>query len=318
MVPNRWYAVCEARDVRTKPLALRRLGHDLVLWRAEDGVVRAAADRCPHKGARLSTGRVCAGRLVCPYHGFEYDQDGACQKMPVHPEQKPPQAMRLQTWSVTEAHGLVWLWHGEKEPHGPVPWFTDVPSHSPTSASSALEYPLHYSRVVETNFDFYHFPFVHKSLAWGVGEAVQDFTVVGDGEGIYTRGKLVNGAGRATDFQIDFLPPNLQRLRFLSFDAVIVSTPIDEQRTWVWVRYDQHWVSWPPLGRLLGRLALWVEWNHVQTREDLPILSRLQPLRAGPGVNVWVGADAGAARYVQWRARQLRAAQEDTRATTAV
>jgi len=307
MVPDRWYVITEARNVRNNPLGLRRLGHNIVLWRDPSSTIRAAADRCPHKGARLSTGRCHDGKLACPYHGFQFDPDGACSHMPVHPTQKPPAAMRLDTIPVTEACGLVWMWSGPSAPSADVPWFQDVPRTSHTAVSSALEYPVPYSRIVETNFDVYHLPFVHPVVAYGAGAEVADFSVSVEGEAIHTSGSLRGGRGEVP-FHVDFLPPSIQRLRFMSFDVVIASTPIDDERAWVWFRYDQGWLRWPPLARLLGWAAVWLELNVVQGREDIPILRTLQPTLPGPGDNVWVGADAGAARYVQWRARQLRSA----------
>lgn len=44
-----------------------------------DGCLHALEDRCPHAGAMLSTGTVVDGRLVCPWHGREYELDsGRC------------------------------------------------------------------------------------------------------------------------------------------------------------------------------------------------------------------------------------------------
>ncbi|MEL6348662.1 MAG: aromatic ring-hydroxylating dioxygenase subunit alpha [Myxococcota bacterium] len=308
MISERWYALCEAKSVSNKPTALRRLGLDLVLWRGTDGQVAAAMDRCPHKGARLSTGSVCAGELVCPYHGFSFAAGGRCTKIPVHPNQPIPNAMRLRTLPVAQAHGLIWLWYGAAvaDP-ATIPWFDEMDDRSRTAYSSSLEYPVHYSRIIESNFDVYHFPFVHRSIDPGMGEEVVDLMVEAQDGAINTRGFLQNKRGRRTAFAVNFLPPNLQLLRLSSlFFGVIISTPIDDARTWVWSRYDQTVLRWPIVGRWLSALVLWFEWSVVQSRQDIPILRELEPRQAQPGGNVWVGADRGAARYVQWRARQLR------------
>ena len=39
-------------------------GEELVLWRDAVGRAKAFTDRCPHRGARLSMGRVHEGRLI--------------------------------------------------------------------------------------------------------------------------------------------------------------------------------------------------------------------------------------------------------------
>lgn len=308
MLRNHWYAVCTSAEVGREPLGLERLGGRLVLWRDDEGQLRAAPDRCPHKGARLSDGRVVEGRLACPYHGFQFDGEGACRHMPVHPERTPPAAMCLSTMPVRVAHGLVWIWHGEGEPTVEVPWFDELAEPSASAASSAMVFPVHYSRIIESNFDIYHFPFVHSSIDPGLGEEIVDFEMEADGGHIRTSGFTRNRRGRRTPFRVEFLPPNVQLLQLTEgVVGVIVSTPIDEARTWVWARYDQRWVTWGPVGRLVSKALLYVEWTFVQTRQDLPILTALSPGQASPTANVWVAADRGAARYVQWRHRQLLA-----------
>lgn len=53
-------------------------GLGLALARHENRLF-ALEDRCPHAGALLSTGTVVDGRLVCPWHGREYElASGRC------------------------------------------------------------------------------------------------------------------------------------------------------------------------------------------------------------------------------------------------
>ena len=62
-----WYPAVEARHVRGKPVPLKMLGDDLVLFRDAAGAVAALSDWCPHRGARLSLG-LCEfkGTVTCP------------------------------------------------------------------------------------------------------------------------------------------------------------------------------------------------------------------------------------------------------------
>ena len=55
-----WHPVALADDVASTPVAVRLLGENLVLWRDDAKVVHAWPDRCPHRGAQLSLGRVVA------------------------------------------------------------------------------------------------------------------------------------------------------------------------------------------------------------------------------------------------------------------
>jgi phenylpropionate dioxygenase-like ring-hydroxylating dioxygenase large terminal subunit len=82
MIPNQWYSVAEARKLKGKPMGLERLGRKIVLWRDGSGTFRAALDRCPHRGAAPSQGKVLDGEIQCPWHGFRFGPDGACTRMP--------------------------------------------------------------------------------------------------------------------------------------------------------------------------------------------------------------------------------------------
>ena len=77
-----WHPVARIEDLRDAPLAATLLGEPVVLWRDGRAVVHAWADRCPHRGAALSRGRVLPvpeapglARLECPYHGWRFDAD---------------------------------------------------------------------------------------------------------------------------------------------------------------------------------------------------------------------------------------------------
>jgi len=61
------------RDLADQPHAVTLLGEDVVLWRDGSGAVRAMKDQCPHRGAKLSMGRVENGRLECGYHGWQFE-----------------------------------------------------------------------------------------------------------------------------------------------------------------------------------------------------------------------------------------------------
>ena len=110
---TQWYVVADAGDVGDAPVAATLLGDRFVLWRAPDGAVRAAADRCPHREAPLSDGTVTDGCLVCPYHAWAFDADGACVDVPSSgPDAAIPSAADLALLAVRERYGLVWLCPG--------------------------------------------------------------------------------------------------------------------------------------------------------------------------------------------------------------
>eukprot|EP00752_Nemacystus_decipiens_P001793 g1732.t1 len=86
---RQWYPVAVMRDLEARdprqPYPVQLLGESLVVWKdPKDGGWKAFADRCPHRWAPLSEGRVDqkTGRLQCIYHGWEFESDGKCGSIP--------------------------------------------------------------------------------------------------------------------------------------------------------------------------------------------------------------------------------------------
>ena len=87
----------------------RLLGQDLAVWRADDGFVNVWADRCIHRGVRLSVGMNDGAELVCQYHGWRYsNRSGNCAYIPAHPGEAPSRTLRVPVFRGEEKYGLVW------------------------------------------------------------------------------------------------------------------------------------------------------------------------------------------------------------------
>ncbi|APO79317.1 Rieske (2Fe-2S) domain-containing protein (plasmid) [Rhizobium etli 8C-3] len=85
----------------------------IALWRSRSGRVAASADRCPHRGMRLSHGFVRGEALSCIYHGWSYTRTGTCLRIPAHPGLTPPETIRLETQRVEESDGVIWVGAGQ-------------------------------------------------------------------------------------------------------------------------------------------------------------------------------------------------------------
>ncbi|MCL9762459.1 aromatic ring-hydroxylating dioxygenase subunit alpha [Frankia sp. AiPa1] len=105
-----WHPVALAAELGDAPLRVRLLGEPWVVARL-GATLTAFADRCPHRFAPLSAGRVEAGELVCAYHGWRFDSAGACTAVPaLGPGVPPPRRARADpAWGVAERHGLIWI-----------------------------------------------------------------------------------------------------------------------------------------------------------------------------------------------------------------
>lgn len=160
-----WHPVCEASALAAEPLPLRLLGQDLVLWRDAAGAPHAFIDQCPHRGARLSLGRVCEGRLTCPYHGWAFEGDGRCASIPAVPGFKPPASHAARTFAVVERHGLLWVRLLQEGDDPGVPRF-DAEGDARLRKVLCGPYDVAGSapRIVENFLDMSHFGFVHTGI----------------------------------------------------------------------------------------------------------------------------------------------------------
>ncbi|NBD23202.1 Rieske 2Fe-2S domain-containing protein [Paenibacillus sp. T1] len=102
-----WYPIAIAGDIADKPVAAKLLDVKLVCYRSRGNVV-VARDLCFHRGAPLSKGWIENDEIVCPYHGFRYDCEGACTAVPAHPGAKISPKLKLILYPAVERYGLIW------------------------------------------------------------------------------------------------------------------------------------------------------------------------------------------------------------------
>ncbi|MGW4799160.1 aromatic ring-hydroxylating dioxygenase subunit alpha [Nonomuraea sp. NPDC004297] len=165
MLKNFWYAVEFSHAVRHRPRKVTCLGQDLVLWRRRDGRVAVLSDLCVHRGGALSMGGLTAeDRIACPYHGWEYEPDGSCVKIPANPPGRGiPKKARVDAYPAVERYGMVWAYLGDlpEEQRPPMPHFPehDDPAFRAVYWETTLE--ANYERAMENVVDAAHTPFVH-------------------------------------------------------------------------------------------------------------------------------------------------------------
>jgi phenylpropionate dioxygenase-like ring-hydroxylating dioxygenase large terminal subunit len=106
-----WYVLCESQQLKTKTLLQRTiLGEWLVVFRSEDSKPVALRDRCIHRNSRLSKGKVCQGKIHCPYHGWVYDQTGKVVAVPAEGEDfQVTEARRAVRYDTKEQDGYVYV-----------------------------------------------------------------------------------------------------------------------------------------------------------------------------------------------------------------
>lgn len=160
---NDWHVVAVSTEVVAGKLsAATLLERDLVLWRDAQGEVHVWEDLCIHRGARLSKGFIHQDRVVCPYHGWNYDRSAQCVLMPAVPTEKPLKKARAIAHQAAERYGLVWACLGT--PAQDIPAF---PEWQDASYKKVICGPYAFKsgyRAVENFVDPSHFPFVHAGV----------------------------------------------------------------------------------------------------------------------------------------------------------
>ena len=170
-----WYVVALASAVvRDRPHAACLHGENLVLWRDAQGLVSALFDRCPHKGAALSSGMIRDGQISCGYHGWCFDGIGQCQSIPAqHTGEPMPHRAHARALVCEEAHGFIWVWW-PKDADAPKPEreaLPTIPDVGPLPADAdpgwrqlegQVTWKANWLRVLEGFMDLTHAPFVHS------------------------------------------------------------------------------------------------------------------------------------------------------------
>ncbi len=110
---DHWHPLLRSAELAGDPVGVVVAGRELVLFRGE-GRVGALTDRCPHRGMRLSRGRVLAGCLECPYHGWSFAPDGAGRSPGT-----PRLEARAEAYDVVERFGAVWVKAADAEARFP-------------------------------------------------------------------------------------------------------------------------------------------------------------------------------------------------------
>ena len=120
---HQWYPVSPVEDIDPKkPTAVTVLGIRLVIWKPKTSDYQVFIDKCPHRLAPLSEGRVDekTGNLMCSYHGWEFNAQGTCTRIPQaeNPEivTKNQKNLCAVSLPVRQENDLLWVWPDANSP----------------------------------------------------------------------------------------------------------------------------------------------------------------------------------------------------------
>lgn len=155
-----WHPIAYRGELSNKPLAVRLMDKPLVLFRSSSGIT-LLEDRCPHRNVPLSAGQVIDGAIECPYHGWRFNGQGHCTKVPGSEE--AAQA-RAKAFPVREEETLIWACLSDKPrllPHLP------QEISNPDYDSFWWQLPMSHASIgdaIENLLDPIHSYFLHPGL----------------------------------------------------------------------------------------------------------------------------------------------------------
>jgi phenylpropionate dioxygenase-like ring-hydroxylating dioxygenase large terminal subunit len=187
-VRSAWYTAAWSDSLaESQVLARTVMNEPIVLYRKADGGVAAIEDRCAHRFAPLSMGKVVKGdRIQCPYHGLEFDGTGACVHNPHGTKNIPPRA-KVKSYPVVEKHKAIWIWMGDA-PADPdkVPDFgvlDNVPELHTTKRDSIV-IRANYQLVIDNLLDLSHTSYLHEGILGNADTIESEITVEQDGDDV--------------------------------------------------------------------------------------------------------------------------------------
>ncbi|HEX6440292.1 MAG TPA: aromatic ring-hydroxylating dioxygenase subunit alpha [Candidatus Binatia bacterium] len=155
---NRWYMIAKSSDIQGQPAKREIWRQAVVLFRTQQGEVRALEDRCAHRLVKLSYGRVKDDKIECAYHGWQFDGAGRCVHIPHLGSRKTLPNCEVRSFPVVEKHGFVWIFPGDPALSDTVApmemneWddLNEIASFVP------LRTRAHFSYLIENLMDMYH------------------------------------------------------------------------------------------------------------------------------------------------------------------
>jgi phenylpropionate dioxygenase-like ring-hydroxylating dioxygenase large terminal subunit len=326
-----WYVACLSRELRhDRPLARTLFGTGLVLFRDEKGYPVALRDRCLHRNARLSRGKVLEGGLLaCSYHGWVYDSGGQVVEVPsLGPDQRnealdapacaraglacsPHELGRLRRFDTREQDGLVYVFMGGDSSRARRPPFRVPYWNTPgwTAYLMVTRFPNGVTNLVENFMDVPHTLYVHPGWFRRPARMRVPATVKrSEGSVLVTYqqkqdvvtglGRLFNPQGLPLVHTDHYFIPNVTRVDYTwGHSGFVINsqiTPIGPLESLVYTAISYR-LPFDLPGALLGKaLEPLVHWYTRQViHQDIRVAEvQREGLADGPGAGIYSGTEA--------------------------
>jgi phenylpropionate dioxygenase-like ring-hydroxylating dioxygenase large terminal subunit len=249
-----WYPVYYIEDLdRSKPTPFTLLDRNLVIWWDTTGVTwRVFEDKCPHRLAPLSEGRINeSGWLECPYHGWAFSGTGQCERIPQQAQDSNAEASQracAASLPTDVRQGLLFVYPGSPEnaPQVKVPIVEPLEEDSSgwICLNTFRDLPYDALTLMENVLDASHVPYTHhQTVGNRTNAAPVELEVVESGrwgfKGMWAEGPRKGTLGRQ---DTTFIAPGLMwhdltSKQFGRTLTVVYATPISKGRCRLFARF---------------------------------------------------------------------------------
>ncbi|MBT6511130.1 MAG: aromatic ring-hydroxylating dioxygenase subunit alpha [Rhodospirillaceae bacterium] len=311
-------------------------GVPVMVLRDKQGELRAFANSCRHRGAKLLEGCGNVARITCPFHAWTYGLDGALRGAPRmgHSADFDTTANGLIPFRVETRSGFAFLCLDETTP-ALDDWLGDFKAmHSPWPLASLrtmrrreLEVGCNWKLFLEVFNEYYHLPYVHGGTfgtIYGEPDAADDV------EGAFTtQFGLTKGTGGLKEDEQEHSLPAMPKLDGRNRDGtrytwafpsmtfavgtdamwVYEARPITTDRCHVTmsVCFPEETIAAPGFE---SKAAHYYERMDDALEEDRGVLERQQAGMTSPFAQQgrFAELEPSVANFAYWYARQMKAA----------
>lgn len=163
-----WHPICAVSQMKNRDtLPVKLLGEDLVLYRDLSGTIGLIAARCPHRGMSLVYGIPEKCGLRCAYHGWLFDENGACIEQPYEDTENPEGRFKdkivTPAYEVAELGGMFFGYLGPDPVPVLPPWDLFVMDGVMREVCFAVV-PCNWLQIMENSLDPVHVEWLHQYM----------------------------------------------------------------------------------------------------------------------------------------------------------
>ncbi len=160
-----WHPIAPAAELDERPTkAVRLLGEDLMLYKDNSGTYGLIDRYCPHRRVDMSYGIPEQHGLRCMYHGWMFDETGACTEQPfeetVHPDGRFKEKTGIAGYPVQALGGLLFAYMGPA-PAPLLPEWDLFVRKDAVRTIGVAELPANWLQCMENSADPVHTEWLH-------------------------------------------------------------------------------------------------------------------------------------------------------------